>query len=147
MQKLIYITARSIKEPKELAELVGHLDSRYLYWVQLGVLPNSSPATCTLKKLSGQQFTPLWIHLLRTMISLWLKALRIHYAKAKQKRSIKEIVHQTNPTKSNHRMENQQCLRLALLQNILNLHPKPILFYTVFFSFFFFFFLFLFLTW
>ena len=42
-----------------LVELVGHLVSRCLYRVRLGVLPNSSSTTCTLKKFSKPVIYPI----------------------------------------------------------------------------------------
>ena len=43
-----------------MAELVGLLVSRYLYRARLGVFPSSSPATCTLKRISWASALPLY---------------------------------------------------------------------------------------
>ena len=43
-----------------MAELVGLLVSRCLYWARLGVFPSSNPATCTLKRISWASALPLY---------------------------------------------------------------------------------------
>jgi hypothetical protein len=64
--------------------VVGLSVSKCLSQAQLGVLPSSSPSTCTLKKLPGPAIYPTRVHSSRTMNSLWLKALRIHCGKPKK---------------------------------------------------------------
>ena len=47
------------RKPRRLAKLVGLSVSRCLYWAWLGVLPSSSPATYTLKRISWTSALPL----------------------------------------------------------------------------------------
>ena len=49
------------------------------------------------KNFLGQRFTLSWAHPARTVISFWLKVLRIHCARAKKKRPFNGIVLEISP--------------------------------------------------
>lgn len=71
--------------------MVEHLVLKCLSQVRLGVLLNLSLGTCTLKKSSGPAIYPIRAHPSRSVISLWLKALRIHCRKLKKKKKISMV--------------------------------------------------------
>ena len=78
----------SIKKPEWhiiqwVGQVDGHLVSKCLSQVQLSVLSSLSLGTCTLKKLPGPTIYPSRDHLSQTIISFWLKILRIHHEKPK----------------------------------------------------------------
>ena len=76
-------------EPRWVGHVVGHLVSKCLSQVQLGVLPSSNLDTCTLKKPLRLAIYPTRAHSSRTMISLWLNVLRIHCEKPPKKQKQK----------------------------------------------------------
>ena len=73
-------------EPRWVGQVIGHLVSKCLSQVRLGVLPSLSPGTYTLKKPHGPAIYPTRAHSSRTVISLWLKVLRIHCEKPPKKK-------------------------------------------------------------
>ena len=72
-------------EPRWVGHVVGHLVSKCLSQVQLGVLPSSNLDTCTLKKPLRLAIYLTRAHPSLIVISLWLKVLRIHCKKKKKK--------------------------------------------------------------
>ena len=95
LKKINFFKAKNIGikfnlcEPRWVGQVVGHLVSKCLSQVRLGVLPSLSPGIYTLKKPHGPAIYPTRAHSSRTMISLWLKVLRIHCEKPPKKQKQK----------------------------------------------------------
>ena len=95
LKKINFFKAKNIGikfnlcEPRWVRQVVGHLVSKCLSQVRLGVLPSLSPGIYTLKKPHGPAIYPTRAHSSRTMISLWLKDLRIHCEKPPKKQKTK----------------------------------------------------------
>ena len=86
-------------EPRWVGQVVGHLVSKCLSQVRLGVLPSLSPGTYTLKKPHGPAIYTTRAHSSRTVISLWLKVLRIHCEKPPKKKKKVQLVWGASRTK------------------------------------------------